>query len=85
VAICIAVGSPLAVPKELSAALNVARPEQHPYVDPRNGRAGYQLAGEEVNEFRVYDFYQRQADYYMAGNPVPAPIPAFPGLAACRT
>ena len=51
--------------------LNVAKAEQHPYVDAAGGREGYQLAGEKVNEARVYDFYQRQADYYMAKGEVP--------------
>ena len=49
----------------LSAALNLADPEKHPYANPNAGREGYDLAGETVNEARVYDFYQRQADYYM--------------------
>ena len=65
----------------LSNALNVATAGKYPYSRPESGRSGYELAGETVNEARVYDFYQRQADYYMA-NPdkVPAIIPAFPGL-----
>ena len=63
--------------------LNVATPDKHPYVVPSEGRAPYSLSGEMVNEARVYDFYQRQADYYMA-NPdkVPEIIPAYPGLDA---
>jgi hypothetical protein len=65
----------------LSNALNIATAGKYPYSDPQNGREEYELAGETTNEARVYDFYQRQADYYMA-NPdkVPAIIPAFPGL-----
>ena len=62
----------------------VARPERFSYADPAGGRAGYRLAGEPVNEARLYDFYQRQADYYMgmpAAN-VPALLPAYPGLDA---
>ena len=67
----------------LSAALNLANPEKHPYANPNAGREGYDLAGTTVNEARVYDFYQRQADYYM-DNPNLAPkiIPAYPGLDA---
>jgi len=63
--------------------LNVATPDQHPYVVPSEGRTPYSLAKETVNEARVYDFYQRQADYYMA-NPdkIPEVIPAYPGLDA---
>ena len=65
----------------LSNALNIATAGKYPYSDPENGREEYELAGETTNEARVYDFYQRQADYYMA-NPdkVPEIIPAFPGL-----
>ena len=67
----------------LSAPLNVAVTDQHPYVVPSEGRTPYSLAKEAVNEARVYDFYQRQADYYMA-NPdlIPEVIPAYPGLDA---
>lgn len=66
-----------------SAPLNVAKPELHPYVDPSGGRENYSLSGKTVNEARVYDFYQRQADYYMS-NPdkIPKVIPAYPGLDA---
>ena len=62
-------------------SLNLATAGKYPYSDPSSGRDGYQLADETVNEARVYDFYQRQADYYIA-NPdkIPAVIPAYPGL-----
>ena len=67
----------------LSAALNLADPEKHPYANPNASREGYDLAGETVNEARVYDFYQRQADYYMKNpNLTPKIIPAYPGLDA---
>ncbi len=62
--------------------LNIANPEQHPYVDPAGNREGHLNTEREVNEARVYDFYQRQADYYMAEERKPALIPAFPGLDA---
>ena len=62
---------------------NLADPAKHPYADPKGGRAKYQLAGETVNEARLYDFYQRQADFYMASpGEVPKVIPAYPGLDA---
>ena len=63
------------------SVLNIATPSKHPYVLPKEGRSAYSLAGEAANDARVYDFYQRQADYYMA-NPdkVPEIIPAYPGL-----
>jgi azurin len=61
--------------------LNIARVEKHPYVDVSKGRAGYRFAGEQVNEVRLYDFYQRQADYYMySKNQIPKVIPSYPGL-----
>ena len=67
----------------LSAALNLADPEKYPYANPNAGREGYDLAGKTVNEARVYDFYQRQADYYMENpNLTPKIIPAYPGLDA---
>ena len=58
-----------------------ARPDIHPYADSKGGRESYELAGEKVNRMRLYDFYQRQADYYME-NPdkVSTPLPAYPGL-----
>ncbi|MDB4459145.1 plastocyanin/azurin family copper-binding protein [bacterium] len=62
--------------------LNVAKKEIHPFADPKGGRENYSLSGEKVNEFRLYEFYQRQADYYMVGSPGDEPeiLPAFPGL-----
>jgi len=62
--------------------LNIARPDEHPYVDPEGGRDGLRLANKEQNEFRVYNFYQRQADYYMQYNDGLKVIPSFPGLDA---
>ena len=65
----------------LGNSLNVATAGKYPYSDPKGGRENHFLSGEKVNEARVYEFYQRQADYYMA-NPdkIPAVIPAHPGL-----
>jgi azurin len=65
------------------AANNVANPKEHPYADPTFGREDYQLSGQTVNETRLYKFYQRQADYYMA-NPdkMPDILPSYPGLDA---
>lgn len=62
---------------------NLANPSKHPFADPRGGRENYELANETVNEARLYDFYQRQADYYLA-NPseVSSIVPAYPGLDA---
>lgn len=60
---------------------NLADPAKHPYADPAGGREKYRLSGETVNEARLYDFYQRQADFYMASpGEVPKVIPAYPGL-----
>ena len=62
-------------------APNVAKPDLHPYADIKGGREHYTLAKETVNEARLYEFYQRQADYYMADRSrIPEIIPAYPGL-----
>lgn len=62
-------------------ANNTAKGDLHPYADVSGGRAKWKTSGEKVNEARLYDFYQRQADYYMT-NPdkLPEVIPAHPGL-----
>ena len=69
-----------------SVLADVADPAKHPYADPAGGRGRYSLADEPVNDARLYDFYQRQADYYMAKYPekVPDLLPAYPGLDAGR-
>ena len=64
------------------AVPNLARPEWHPYADPSQGREGYRLNDQAVNEFRLYDFYPRQADYYLKAEEVPELIPAHPGMEA---
>lgn len=66
-----------------AVVLNTAKPGIHPYVDPAGGRENHEYTDQKVNEARVYDFYQRQADYYMA-NPdkIPKIIPSYPGLDA---
>jgi len=61
--------------------LNIAKADLHPYVDHTKGREGFRFTDRPVNEFRVYDFYQRQADYYMSRKAkVPAVLPSYPGL-----
>jgi len=62
----------------------VADPKKHPYADPTKNREGYEHSTKKVNEFRLYDFYQRQADYYMAkpAAELPALLPSYPGLDA---
>ena len=45
------------------------------------GRENYRLSSETVNEARLYEFYQRQADFYMkSSNEVPVILPAYQGL-----
>ena len=61
---------------------NIARPSLHPYVDPVGNRDQHLNTEALPNEFRVYDFYQRQADYYMSQPELPEVLPAFPGLDA---
>ncbi len=65
-----------------SDAPNLADPEVHPYADSSKGRENYKLAGEIVNEARLYDFYARQADYYLDQKEVPDLLPAYPGIEA---
>lgn len=65
---------------EESRTLNFANKEQHPYADPSGGREDHRLEGRPSNKYRLYDFYARQADYYMAGAALPRVIPAFPGM-----
>ncbi len=76
----------LFVPRVASTESGVADPAKHPYADPARGRDGYALSGETVNEARLYDFYSRQADYYMSRprGEVPKILPAYPGLDAGR-
>ncbi len=62
--------------------LNYANPAVHPYADPAGGRDRHRYTDAEVNELRLYDFYSRQADYYLEKGKVPEIIPAFPGLDA---
>ncbi len=63
-------------------ALNIANPKVHAYANPKEGRKGYSLASEKVNEFRLYDFYSRQANYYWGKKDAPPLLPAYPGLDA---
>ena len=60
---------------------NIADSAVHPYATTSGGREGYRLEGEKVNEARLYEFYQRQADYYMSSSSnLPEILPAYPGL-----
>lgn len=62
----------------------VANPDKHPYASTAGGRENYKLSNHKVNEARLYDFYARQADYYMQQSEVPRLLPAFPGLDAAK-
>ncbi len=66
---------------EAKENLNIAKDSEHPYVEAKGGRENHRFTDLNVNEVRVYDFYQRQADYYMANPDKVSPIlPSFPGL-----
>lgn len=69
---------------QIFAQSGPANPKVYDYANPEKGRENYDLAGLEVNESRLYDFYQRQADYLMERprEDVPAIVPAYPGLDA---
>ena len=62
--------------------LNYADPAVHPYADPAGGRDRHRYTDAQVNELRLYDFYSRQADYYLEQREVPEIIPAYPGMDA---
>ena len=62
--------------------LNYADPAVHPYADPAGGRDRHRYTDAQVNELRLYDFYSRQADYYLEKGKVPEIIPAYPGMDA---
>ncbi len=72
----------LTLPASADEDLNIATPDDHPYVTPDGNREKHQHTEATVNEARVYDFYQRQADHYMMGEARPNLVPAFPGLDA---
>lgn len=52
-----------------------------PYCATEGGREAHRFSGSEVNRYRLYDFYARQAAYYLA-NPADNSklLPPFPGL-----
>lgn len=52
-----------------------------PYFRTEDGRANKRHAAAEVNRYRIYDFYRRQADFHRA-SPIAEPVvlPPFPGL-----
>jgi len=51
-----------------------------PYLATSEGREGYELAEEETNTYRVYDFYKRQAQHHLKQDREPALLPAYPDL-----
>ena len=73
---------PLTLLAQRDAPPNVADPAVYPYADPTQSRQHHRDEDHPINEFRLYDFYQRQADYYMEHGKVPDIIPAYPGMEA---
>ena len=65
-----------------SESPNVADPAIYSYANPAEGREGHRYSDHPINEFRLYDFYQRQADYYIETGEDPEIIPAYPGMEA---
>ncbi|MEX2581066.1 MAG: DUF6797 domain-containing protein [Verrucomicrobiales bacterium] len=55
-----------------------------PYLDVKGGRdgRGYAFADHPRNRHRLYNFYERQAEFYLDGNEVPDVLPPYPGLEA---
>ena len=66
------------------AHAEVADPKKHSYADSAGDREEFTHAKEKVNEARLYNFYQRQADFYMSmpKSDLPKLLPAYPGLDA---
>lgn len=62
--------------------LNLAHPDTHSYIEHLGSRDQHLYTDAEVNEARIYNFYQRQADHYMEQGSWPEILPAFPGLDA---
>ncbi|NNM28231.1 MAG: heme-binding domain-containing protein, partial [Akkermansiaceae bacterium] len=57
------------------------KPIDLPYADPAGGRDRHDHTAAAVNESRIYDFYERQAAWYLDHPPEPGEVlPAFPGL-----
>ena len=57
-----------------------AEPLAFPYLATTEGREGYELAGEETNTYRVYDFYKRQAQHHLKQDRDLKLLPAYPDL-----
>lgn len=52
-----------------------------PYCATEGGREAHRFSGSEVNRYRLYDFYARQAAYCLANPADPSKLlPPFPGL-----
>jgi len=51
-----------------------------PYLDTSKGRTGYELAGEETNTYRMYDFYKRQGMHHLKKDQELDLLPAYPDL-----
>ena len=46
--------------------------------DPLGGRENHRYTDRPLNEFRLYNFYSGQTDYYLVENEVPEIIPTYP-------
>lgn len=56
--------------------------EQHFQTD--QGRDGYRFEGAEINKYRLYDFYQRQAEYHLKQGSIPDLLLPHPGMEGGR-
>ena len=59
---------------------DAAEPPVFPSLATSEGREGYELAGEETNTYRVYDFYKRQAQHHLKQDRELELLPAYPDL-----
>lgn len=84
-ALILAAGGPAAGPlrsvaAEPDATAGSLAAETLPYADPAGGREGRRDTGATVNQYRLYDFYARQAEHHLDGAEMPPVLPPFPGL-----
>ncbi|MEM8954089.1 MAG: DUF6797 domain-containing protein [Verrucomicrobiota bacterium] len=55
-------------------------PPEVPFLDVTKNRKGYDFADHPRNRFRLYDYYQRQADWFLNRPERPDLLPAYPGI-----
>jgi hypothetical protein len=54
------------------------------YFQTSLGREGHRFAGAPINQYTLYDFYDRQAAFYLKQPSIPELLPPYPGLQGGR-